>query len=325
MSDRISVIVPVYNVEAYLPQCLDSITAQDHKDLEIILIDDGSTDSSGAICDAYAEKDSRIRVIHQKNGGAAAAKNAGLRIASGEYLAFADSDDFLERDAYSYMLSALRQTGADAGEFSFRYVYVGREEDQCLYPERTVLTAEEYMPGYTKGWHHALLWNKLYRRSLFEGILFEEGHRIDDEFFTYQGMMNARRIVCDGKVIYNYRLRRSGAMLNPQAGQQRMLDRLDYMDQRRRKVAARFPGLKHLFDTEYLDALVYFTEYPENTLVSMGAIKKQAGKYFREKGNTLPPRHLWRGLLRVALTPAEKLLACIPVAEPDVDPEDCFA
>ena len=99
MKDVISVIVPVYNVAAYLPECLDSILSQDYDKLEVILIDDGSTDDSGTICDDYARRDSRIRVIHQKNGGAAAAKNAGLRAATGEYLSFADSDDFLEPGA----------------------------------------------------------------------------------------------------------------------------------------------------------------------------------------------------------------------------------
>ena len=96
MNGLISVIVPVYNVAAYLPQCVQSILTQDYPDLEVILIDDGSTDASGTICDEYAQKDGRVRVIHQKNGGAAAAKNAGLRVATGTYLSFVDSDDFLD-------------------------------------------------------------------------------------------------------------------------------------------------------------------------------------------------------------------------------------
>ena len=92
----ISVIIPVYNVEKYISQCLDSVCNQTYSDLEIILVDDGSTDASGEICDIYACHDKRIHVIHQENSGAAAAKNAGLRVASGEYLSFVDSDDFLE-------------------------------------------------------------------------------------------------------------------------------------------------------------------------------------------------------------------------------------
>ena len=92
MNQTISVIVPVYNVAQYLPQCVNSILSQDYEDLEVILIDDGSTDASGEICDRYGASDSRVRVIHQKNGGAAAAKNAGLRLATGDYLTFSDID-----------------------------------------------------------------------------------------------------------------------------------------------------------------------------------------------------------------------------------------
>ena len=128
MKDVISVIVPVYNVSAYLPECLDSILSQDYEKLEVILIDDGSTDDSGAICDAYAQRDNRIRVIHQKNGGAAAAKNAGLRAATGEYLSFADSDDFLEPGAYAYMMSLLKENGADIVRCAFQNRFRTRTE-----------------------------------------------------------------------------------------------------------------------------------------------------------------------------------------------------
>lgn len=325
MKDLISVVVPVYNVAAYLPECMESLLRQDHSCLEIILIDDGSTDGSGAICDSYAAKDNRVKVIHQKNAGAAAAKNAGLRIATGEYLAFADSDDYLEPDSYSYMLRLLKDSGADAAECSFRYVSPNTSEDQILYPEKVLFSGMEYLLRYTKGWNCALLWNKLYKRTLFDGIFFEEGHRIDDEYFTYQGMMNAKLVVCDGKVVYNYRRRRSGAMLNPQAGQQRMLDRVDYMDKRRRNVGRRFPELKQAFDTEFLDAMVYFTAYPENTLVSLAQIKKALRNYLLEWGNTIPPRYLWRGIVGVLLTPSKTLLEKIEPNKGPAVPEDFFA
>lgn len=325
MKDLISVIVPVYNVASYLPQCLDSILQQDYEKLEVILIDDGSTDESGAICDRYASEDNRIRVIHQKNGGAAAAKNAGLRVATGAYLAFADSDDFLAPGAYSYMLRALRESDAQAGEFSFRYVSRSGGQDHVIYPERELVEGKEYLRRFTKGWTCALLWNKLYRRDLFDGIFFEEGHRIDDEYFTYQGFMNAAAVVCDPHVVYHYRLRRSGAMLNPVAGQQRMLDRVDFMNKRRIKVGSRFPELKRDFDVEYLDALVYLTDYAENTEASLQMIKKQIRSYFLEKGNTVPPKHLWRGLLRVTLTPVETLLNRIPLSQEKTDQSDYFA
>ena len=142
MNDLISVIMPVYKVETYLAQSIESVLNQDHRELELILIDDGSPDNSGAICDVYGARDSRVRVIHQKNRGAAAAKNAGLRIASGTYLSFVDSDDYLEPHVFGYMLKTLKEQQADAVQFSFRDVYTNREEPQILTP--CVLNEKEY-------------------------------------------------------------------------------------------------------------------------------------------------------------------------------------
>lgn len=144
MKDVISVIVPVYNVSAYLPECLDSILSQDYEKLEVILIDDGSTDDSGAICDAYAQRDGRIRVIHQKNGGAAAAKNAGLRAATGEYLSFADSDDFLEPGAYAYMMSLLKENGADIVRCAFQNRFRTRTEQWLADESRCVMEGKPF-------------------------------------------------------------------------------------------------------------------------------------------------------------------------------------
>ena len=324
MKDLISVIIPVYNVAAYLPECMESVLNQEDCRLEVILIDDGSTDGSGAICDSYAAKDDRVKVIHQKNAGAAAAKNAGLRIAAGEYLAFADSDDYLEPGTYSHMRKLLAESGADAAECSFRYVSKTSTEDCILYPEKTLMSGCEYLLQYTKGWNCALLWNKLYKRSLFDGIFFEEGHRIDDEYFTYRGMMNAETVICDGKIVYNYRRRRSSVMLNPTAGQQRMLDRVDYMEKRRVTVGQRFPELKEAFDTEFVNAMIYFTDYPENTLLSLTQIKKALKAYLLQRGNTRPPRYLWRGILRVLLTPEQKLLRASAPQEA-LNQDDYFA
>ena len=325
MKDLISVIVPVYNVAAYLPQCLDSILSQEHEALEVILIDDGSTDASGAICDQYAGRDSRIRVIHQKNGGAAAAKNAGLRVAVGEYLSFVDSDDFLEPGAYRYMLKTLKECGADAGEFAFRDVYRNRVEEQVQFPERRVLTGLDYLVRFTESYTCALLWNKLYKRSLFDGIFFEEGHKIDDEFFTYQGFLNAQKVVCDSRIVYNYRRRASSVMLSPASRNQMALDRIDAMTKRREKVVERYPQLREVFDTEYVDALIYMSEYPGNTLESCRMLKSCLWAYLRQRGNTFPPRRFWRGMAALLLTPAEKLYARYAREPENTKTEDCFA
>lgn len=325
MTGRISVIIPVYKVEAYLEECLDSVLTQDYRDLEVILIDDGSPDRCPEICDGYAARDSRVRVIHQQNAGAAAAKNTGLRAATGEYLSFVDSDDYLEPGAYSYMLSVLEQTGADAGEFCFRNEYKGRGEDVRFFTGREVFSTVEYLRFYLTGWSSALLWNKLYRRSLFDGIFFEEGHRIDDEYFTYRGMMNARKVVRDEKIIYHYRKRASGAMLNPAARERLMLDRVDFMEKRRHCVAERFPELKREFDWEFVNAMIYMAEYPDNNAESISVLKKGLKAYFRKLPFTVPPRWYWKGILRTLLTPTEQLLERCGRTEQREDPNEYFA
>ena len=110
---KLSVVIPVYNVEKYLDKCVESIVNQTFKDLEIILVDDGSTDESGKMCDEWTEKDTRIKVIHKINGGLSSARNAGIKQAKGEYISFIDSDDFVEQDMYATMVEALDRTGKD--------------------------------------------------------------------------------------------------------------------------------------------------------------------------------------------------------------------
>lgn len=309
MKDTVSVIVPVYNVAAYLPQCLDSILGQDHEALEVILIDDGSLDDSGRICDQYAQKDPRVRVIHQKNGGAAAAKNAGLRIATGEFLSFVDSDDYLEPKVYGYMLEVLKSEDADAAQFAFRDVYRQRSEDQVFCSGRSTEDGKAFLLRFPTDWTCALLWNKLYRRALFDGVFFEEGHKIDDEYFTYQGILNARRVVRDDRIVYNYRRRISSVMLSPESQSRVVMDRIDAAAKRRRTVLRRFPELRKEFDVSFLDSLIYMSEYPDNSRESLELLKRELKGYFREKGNTLPPKCLWRGLLKLRFTKTETLLA----------------
>lgn len=299
MKDLISVIVPVYNVAAYLPACLDSILQQDYEKLEIILIDDGSRDESGAICDAYAARDSRIRVIHQKNGGAAAAKNAGLRRATGEYLSFVDSDDILLPGAYSHMLGLLRQQHADVVQCAFADLFPSGAVPQVKKPGFQELDAMEYLQLYTTDWTCALLWDKLYRRELFDGIFFEEGNKIDDEYFTYRGVMNAGKVVCDDRLVYHYRKRRSSVMYSPESAARIVLDRIDYLGKRRKHVAERFPALRRRFDLHFLDAMILLDRDPAGTEASHRRIIKSLDDYFREKEHTMPPVGLWPHLIKV--------------------------
>ena len=126
--DTISVIVPVYNIEGYLGKCIDSIIAQTYKDLEIILVDDGSSDHCGAICDEYAKKDNRIKVIHKPNGGLSDARNHGIEAATGRYLGFVDGDDWIEEDMYEHIAANIEKYSPDCVITQFYYSYPDKEE-----------------------------------------------------------------------------------------------------------------------------------------------------------------------------------------------------
>lgn len=309
MDGVISVIVPVYNVAAYLPQCIESILRQDYPDLEVILIDDGSTDGSGAICDRYARQDSRIHVIHQKNNGAAAAKNAGLRMASGEYLCFVDSDDYLEPDAYSYMVNLLQEANVDVVQCAFRDVYQDRTENQILKPGRKVVNSVEYLKLFTTDdWSCSLLWDKLYRRSVFEYVFFEEDHKIDDEYFTYQGIMNARKIACDDRIVYNYRRRASSVMQSVESKQQIVLDRIDFLSKRRENVLGRFPELRRQYNYHFLSYLIFLSQNPNNTVESIMQMKRKLASYFHDERKSIAKPHHWLVLLWLYYAAPETLL-----------------
>lgn len=260
MSELISVIVPVYNVEKYLPQCLDSLLRQTYKNLEIILVDDGSTDRSGEICEEYAQKDTRIRVIHQKNAGAGAAKNTGLKTARGEYIALFDSDDYLENHIYERMLSVMNRCCADAVQCMFTKLYAnGCVEAKYKFkqPTQRILTNREYLFELLYDWKYSIFANKLFKAELVKNIYFPEGRAIDDEFFTYKVMAKAKRIVNITEPLFNYRIRQSSVMQDTKK-ERILLDRLDYLRERYAFICEQFPGLKKTYEQAYADLLLVF-------------------------------------------------------------------
>lgn len=324
MENVISVIIPVYNVQAYLPECLDSVLSQDYQALEIILIDDGSKDDSWKICDIYAAKDSRIRVIHQANVGAGAAKNTGLRAATGEYLAFLDSDDSLEPGAYRHMVQLMQEYDADVVQCLLQYVYKDRTEVQQVTSGRQIFSVLDYMKRFTEDWTCALMTEKLFKRALFDGIFFEEGNIIDDEYFTYQGIMNAKTILRDDRVIYNYRQRRSSVMNASESGVRIHKNRMDYLEKRRKNVSRRFPELKRHFNEAYLESLVYLAKQPYHTEETLRAVKERISAYFREPGWDRPGLRFLPELLRVRFAPIKTLLRQAADSVQSVDPEQLY-
>lgn len=303
----ISVIVPIYKVEKYIDDCIRSLTCQTYPNLQILLADDGSPDQCGAICDRYAAADSRILVLHLKNGGAAAARNAALRAATGEYIAFVDGDDYLEPDAFANLVQTLEATGADVVQSSFRNTYAdGTAIPHPVHAPR-VYSAEEYLALFTEDWTCAIACDKLFRHHVLEGVFYEEGHLIDDEFFTYKCIMNARKVAYIPTVTYNYRQRASSVMQDAAGLERRYLDMLDALEKRREDICGRFPGLKSLFENHYADHLLYRAYSEQTTVHTIRQIQKRLLAYIAA-GKVLPwrkgQRKLFLRILALLIQPA---------------------
>ena len=211
MSDSISVIIPIYKVEEYLDECIISVVSQTYLNLEIILVDDGSPDNCPQMCDEWARRDSRIKVIHKANGGLSDARNAGIGIASGEYIAFVDSDDFIKLDMFEKLHTALVKTGADIAACG---ILTCEGEKQTAWGCRdTVGTPKQiYSLLYNDTAYPVAAWNKLYRRSCWETLRFPVGKTCEDAFTTYQLIHNAQRIVMIPEALYCYRIRPGSIM-----------------------------------------------------------------------------------------------------------------
>ena len=205
MSDTplLSVAVPVYKVEEYLPECVDSILAQSYPNLEIILVDDGSPDGCGRICDEYAAGDQRVRVIHKENGGLSSARNAGIREAKGEYIAFVDDDDHIDPDMYEIMIGKAVNAGADMVSAGYFLDYDDHAVDFCFkeetYHESDIIKA--LIKGELGGTY---AWNKIFRRECFNGILFPEGQNFEDVSTVYRAAGKCHIAVSAAPAKYHY-------------------------------------------------------------------------------------------------------------------------
>ena len=206
----ISIIVPIYNVEVYIRNCVDSILGQTYENLEIILVDDGSPDNCGAICDEYRSKDKRIKVIHKKNGGLSSARNAGIDVASGEYLGFIDSDDWIESDMYEALYNALTYYKADISVCG-RYIVEGdrittiSDSEKAQVFTRSEALSELVLDEYSGMKNFA--WDKLYKKELFDDVRYPEGKYYEDIFTTYKLFAKSNKIVDIKSPKYYYLLR----------------------------------------------------------------------------------------------------------------------
>lgn len=211
---KISVIIPVYNVEMYLTKCIESVINQTYNNIEIILVDDGSTDKSGKICDYFSKRDSRIKVIHKENGGLSDARNVGLQNASGDYIAFVDSDDWLEEDMYECLYNLIYEYQADISMCAANSVDVdgkivgsGRFPDKGKnYENVKVYVDSEILKAHLSKTNdiNAGVWNKLYRRNIVDGIEFPKSKLYEDVFTMYKYLDRASKVVKTRSHKYNY-------------------------------------------------------------------------------------------------------------------------
>lgn len=208
MSKKVSVIIPVYNVEKYLHRCVDSVLAQTHKNLEVILVDDGSPDGCPQICDEYAYRDNRVRTIHKKNGGLAGARNAGLDSGpTGDYIAFIDSDDWISLDFYEYCIKLLTEFHADIVQIDYTYVTDNKvakknpKENVCVYTGKDIL--QHYMITTTKTGSYSVC-RCLFPKDLIGDIRFREGRNNEDVDFKYKVLSKCKVFVDSNQVKYFY-------------------------------------------------------------------------------------------------------------------------
>lgn len=214
--EKISIIVPVYNVEKYLNRCVESLIKQTYENLEIILVNDGSKDGSGILCEQLMKRYSNIKVIHKPNGGLGSARNAGLDIAEGEYIGFLDSDDWVSSDMYEYLLNLAREYDSDVTQIDYRfiseYTEIKKQNDtyciRCIVGRDAIL--ETYLKDGMKEKKSYPVTSKLYKAGCFKTIRFPEGQLYEDVVTNFDILSHANKYVISNKPCYYY-------FINPQS------------------------------------------------------------------------------------------------------------
>ena len=276
MSKLISVIVPVYNVEKYLEKCVSSIINQTYKNLEIMLVDDGSTDSSGKMCDEFAKKDDRIKVIHKPNGGLSDARNSALKIAKGDYIGFVDSDDYIADDMFETLCDLMEDNNSDISIVSFYEIYnnklIGVRDSKEL-ENMTKLEAMEELLIDSKIQSYA--WNKLFKRELFDGLEFPTGKNFEDIATTLLLFERANKVTLLEEPKYYY-LRRDDSIVGVR-NYKTYTDYLEVIYDKYLYLKGKYPEIEEYNAYNYLINMIWvysiisafdldevFTKYKEN-------------------------------------------------------------
>lgn len=289
-SPLISVVVPVYKVEEYLNRCVDSIIVQTYKNLEIILVDDGSPDNCGQICDDYAKKDRRIKVIHKENGGLSDARNNGIELSKGKYITFIDSDDYIENNYISVLYKSISSNNTDIAISSHKVVYdngvvinKATEEESVLKPKE-VLKRILYDDGIDLS-----AWSKLYKKELFDDIKYPKGRLFEDAATTYKLIDKSNKISICSFPTYNYIIR-NNSITNVRFTTKKM-DLITSTEEMTDYVKIKYPDLKQAADRRlmyaYLSTLSQLAmsdkTFPEEEEKIIRYIKKNGNKQLMDK------------------------------------------
>lgn len=252
-NDLISIVIPVYNVEKYLSMCLESVLAQTYKNIEILLVDDGSTDNSGQICDDYKNKDNRIIVIHKENGGAADTRNVGIKNATGKYITFIDSDDTAELNYIEYLYSLLKKYGTNMSIAAYsiisneKKINIGQGYQEELFNTQEGLDRLLCEKGFTVS-----PCAKLYNKNLFDDIGYPKGKLFEDNETTYKLIMKCEEIAYGNLSIYNY-YKRDNSMMTSKFNMKK-LDLIELTDKMCDDIEKKYPKLKKSTDKKRITA-----------------------------------------------------------------------
>ena len=257
MNPLISVIVPIYNVERYLRRCVESILNQSYKNLEIILVDDGSLDNCPRLCDEYKMKDNRIKVIHKENGGLSDARNAGMEVATGKYISFIDSDDWIENSMLEDMLNRMNDDESDVVSCGVKWVKDnGDLIRKVTVDSEIILNKKESLKEIIyDGLLKQHVWNKLYKAEIIQEIPFEKGKYHEDIFWSYLVFANVERVSIMTESFYCYVQRQESIM--GEGYSSKRLDALDAMLKRCEYMKSYFPDLYDLSLSVYLGSCMY--------------------------------------------------------------------
>ena len=283
MDSLISVIVPIYNVEKYLDRCVDSIINQTYKNLAIILADDGSPDNCPKMCDDYAEKDSRIKVVHKENGGLSDARNVGMEVATGEYVSFIDSDDYISLDFYETLLETIVDNDSDIVECGVVKFYENEKfdkyNDDLKVTNYDTVDALDGLISESPFKQH--VWNKLYKSSVALDIPYAVGKLNEDEFWTYQIFGKAKKVTRINKTMYYYFQRGSSIMGN--GYNIKRLDALEGKMNRQAYIEKNFPTLATKAKVDLYGSCMF--AYQSVLKFMSGNDKKKAGKIIKDYKN----------------------------------------